>query len=117
MDVFTWEPTDAVLPQEGFRIVESQFESGPKQVYLKGRKPRTWTLVFRTTYETMCEIRDFWKARKGGYEAFLWRDPENGDYVPVRFKAGEDFSPESVWTRTKRYLTGSFTLTIEEILG
>lgn len=114
--MFSWTPTRATLPVEGYRITESQFESGAKQVYFKGRKPRKWTLVFQTTYDTMCEIRDFWRARKGAYEPFLWKDPETGDMVKVRF-SGDDFSPESVWTRTRRYLTGSFSLTIEEVLG
>ena len=116
VEIFTWNPTEATLPKEGFRIMESQFESGAKQIYNKGKKPRRWNLIFRTTYATMCEIRDFWRARRGAYEPFLWKDPETGEYVKVRFSA-EDFEPESLWTRTRRYLTGSFSLTIEEVLG
>lgn len=115
MERFTWSPS-AVKTSMGFRTVQSQLESGRKRFYCKGRKPRQWTLSFRTRHGPMLEIARFFQERSGPYEPFLWSNPwDDQEDVVVRF--GEDsLDIEGQWSSTEKKQMGIFSLVLEEVL-
>jgi|GEM_PF-3022923 len=120
METFEWTPYCPPEVREGFRVVSSQYESGRSRRYYKGRSPRRWTLQFRARVQTMREIQDFYRDRKGPFEAFRWREPYGNELVTVHF-ADEALDIASQWKRSMEtglleIVYGTFTLTIEEVL-
>ncbi len=120
MEVFRWTPYSPPRLSESFRVTTSQFESGKTQRYYKGKAPRKWFLQFRLRILEMLEIRDFYRERKGAFEAFLWTEPHSGDLVTVRF-SGDSLDIESQWKRNLEtgaleVCFGTFAVTFEEVL-
>lgn len=87
METFTWKPFYVETLTTGYTVLISQFESGKEQRRLKHRKPREWNLSFRCSYQDLQNMRAFYDARQGAYEAFYWwNEWENPkERVTVRF--------------------------------
>jgi phage-related protein len=120
LEIFRWTPYSPPSLKEGFRVLASQYENGKERRYFKGKAPRQWTLQFRQKLAGMLEIRDFYRARKGAYEAFLWTEPYTGELLVVRF-SGESLDIESQWkanltTGAPEICFGTFNLIFKELL-
>lgn len=79
MPAYQWQATI------GRRVLISNFESGIEQRRDKGPMPREWVLGFAGK-EKISQLTDFYNARKGPVETFLWVPPEAETPVTVRFK-------------------------------
>ena len=115
MELFSWTPTSEPKVTEGYRVTVSDFESGTKRRYYKGRKGKKYSLVFQTTYEKALAMMDFWRARKGPYEAFLFEDPHTGNLVTVHFAdENQDFLAQ--WNAAHEYKVGTVEVVLEELI-
>lgn len=115
MELFNFSPTSEPKITEGYRVVSSDFESGTKRRYYKGRKGKLYSLVFQTNYENACDLMQFWRDRKGPYEAFLYEDPHSGELVVVHFsETNVDF--EAQWNASHEYKVGIIEVVLEELL-
>ncbi len=92
MAVFTWPAYNIYTERPQFRTLKSKFENGVAQRRAKWAYPlRIFVLQFvMSDWETQAqEIFDFFIARKGGYEAFEWVNPNDDTTYNVTFV--EDF--------------------------
>lgn len=115
MELFSFSPTSEPKVTEGFRVVQTEFESGAKRRYYKGRKGKLYSLTFQTNYENACRLMQFWRDRKGPYEAFLYEDPHSGELVTVHFsETNVDF--EAQWNASHEYKVGIIEVVLEELI-
>jgi len=110
MAVFTWVPFDAPSVTTRHHVQITEFESGKEQRALLGRLGTQWTLTFKVSFATMLEIKAFYDARGGPFEAFTWVDPYSGETKTVRF-AEDNLSIESEYL-----LNGLFEIKLQEVL-
>lgn len=102
---YIWEPS------YHYNVIRTEFESGKEQRKYIGVLPRQWGLTFKGSSATIATVVDFFKARKGGFEAFTWTPPNEDSAINARFE--EDS------LRVTRYgLTswGECSLVIREVL-
>ena len=92
-------------------VLKTTFESGKTQRRYKGAKPREWNLTFKGAWSTISSVVDFFNARKGSYEAFIWLPPGETDSIYASFK-------ESSLNVTRYGLTsfGECSVILEEVL-
>lgn len=115
MELFDFTPTSEPKVTEGYRILQSDFENGTKRRYYKGRKGKQYSLVFQTRYETALDLMQFWRDRKGSYEAFLYEDPHSGELVIVHFtESNVDFVAQ--WNASHEYKVGIIEVVLEELI-
>lgn len=116
LEKFTWKANRVWKDEHRHNVISTQFESGKKQYRYKGPLPRLFHLEFEkqnTTKDDAAEIRQFFNARKGSYEPFLWdyvHDDDTVEEVTVRFAGNtlkRNIAANTVY---------SFSLTFEEAL-
>jgi len=64
----------------------SDFDVGPEHRRERGSIRRRWTLRFRKGQVDAETIWNFYVARKGSFESFLWTNPLDGRTYTVRFE-------------------------------
>ncbi len=115
MELFDFAPTSEPKVTEGYRVKQSDFDNGAQRRYYKGRAGKKYSLVFQTRYATALALMEFWRARKGSYEAFLYEDPHTGELVQVHFaESNVDFIAQ--WNGTHEYLVGIVEVILEELI-
>ncbi len=107
--IFIWKPNfRSVTERIMFRTITSGFESGDTQTRPKWSLPmREWDLSF--TKERFPDdsdgeleeinadaLRDFYIARKGAYEPFIFKSPIDGEWYIVRFK-DDTYNQDAIW--------------------
>ena len=102
---YVWEPSF------NYNVIRTEFESGKEQRKFLGTLPRKWNLAFKGNWATVSVVANFYKARKGSYEAFLWTPPGEETQISARFE-------ENSLSVTRYGLTsfGECSLTITEVL-
>ena len=92
-------------------VLITTFETGKEQRRYKGARPRQWNLTFKGNWATVSGVVDFFNARKGSYEAFIWLPPGETNSIYARFK-------ESSLNVTRYGLTsfGECSVTLIEVL-
>lgn len=69
----------------GFQTLISKFELGHEQRRAKGTGRRNWVLTFRKDSPYSEAIMQFQESKQGQAEAFVWRNPLDGEKYLVRF--------------------------------
>src|SRR5690606_12708199 len=83
---FLWVPDMSQVREEiHTNTLITTFETGREQRRLKGPPRRSWTLRFRKDEVDANAIWDFFIARQGVVESFLWVNPIDGREYRVRF--------------------------------
>lgn len=85
MEVFTWQPTEIIEEEIRFKTLITLFESGKEQRRSKGVPRRVWTMKFSRLKNEGDQMWNFYVARKGAYEAFLFTSPIDNVQYTVRF--------------------------------
>jgi len=115
LEIFNFVPTSEPKVTEGFRVITTKMEDGRKARYYKGRHGKKYSLVFQVNYEKAKEIMQFWRDRKGPFEAFLYEDPHTGELVQVHFSE-ENIDFEAQWNASHEYKVGIIQVVLEELL-
>ena len=115
MEMFNFTPTSEPKVTEGYRVVTSEFEGGKKSRYYKGRRGKKYSLTFQVNYDRAKELVQFWRDRKGPFEAFLYEDPHTGELVQVHFSE-ENIDFEAQWNASHEYKVGIIQVVLEELL-
>lgn len=113
---FPFNPDYTVEQTPEHKVNVSQFESGKKQVYWKGRYPRRWKLSFSNRdYSVAHQILKWWDDQHGPAIPFYWEylNPLNNGRETVLVRFVEASPPLS----TKGTYSGSLSLTVEEVLS
>lgn len=110
MAVFSWVPFDAPSVNTRYKVHVTEFESGKEQRALIGRLGTQWTLSFKVSFATMKEIKAFYEARCGSFEAFTWLDPYSGESKTVRF------AEDSLNIESQFFINGLFEIKLQEVL-
>ena len=102
---YVWEPS------YHYNNIRTEFESGKEQRKFIGVLPRQWALTFKGRWATISGVVDFYKARKGSFEAFSWTPPGESTAISARFE-------EDSLSVTRYGLTswGECSLVIREVL-
>ena len=102
---YVWEPS------YHYNNIRTEFESGKEQRKFIGVLPRQWALTFKGSSEKITTVVDFYKARKGSFEAFNWTPPGENTVISARFE-------EDSLSVTRYGLTswGECSLVIREVL-
>ena len=77
---YIWEPSYR------YNVIRTEFESGKEQRKFLGVLPRQWALTFKGSWATISGVVDFYKARKGSFEAFNWTPPGESTAISARFE-------------------------------
>ena len=99
-----------------YNNLTTTYENGRKQVRNKGRLPRKWQLTLEATnlnYNKALQIRQFFEARKGNFEPFLWdwkKEDGTVEEIKVRF-SGQKLKRDIEW-----YIKYGMNLTLEEVI-
>lgn len=108
---FLWVPDMSQVHEEiHFNTLITTFETGREQRRSKGRPRRTWTLRFRRDEVDANEIWDFYVARQGAFEQFLFVSPLDNKTYNVRF-ADDNLSRDVLWRAVY-----NFGLTLIEVI-
>lgn len=102
---YIWETT------HNYNVIRTEFESGKEQRKYLGTLPRKWNLTFKGNWTNISSVIDFYRARKGSYEAFSWTPPGEASAISARFE-------DNSLSVTRYGLTsfGECSLTITEVL-
>jgi len=110
METFSFVPDYSWQTTFGHKVLVTEFESGKEQRRYLRKKPREWQLSFSGKWASVEEVLFFWQERKGPFESFLWKLPDTGETVTVRFKEEDLNSPR------QGLAGGSLQLTLREVL-
>lgn len=110
MQTFNLTPLHSWEAATSHRVNVTSFESGAEQRAYMGPVPRQWVLSFAGTVTFMNQLRAFYDARKGPFEAFLWTPPGAVSPLTVRF------SEDSLSFKNEGLGYGSCQLTLMEVL-
>lgn len=84
-ETFDFAPSYAWEYTSSHRVNVTTFESGAEQRAYVGASPRKWALSFAGPRRFIEQIRAFYDARKGPYEAFNWTPPGSESALTARF--------------------------------
>jgi phage-related protein len=110
METFGWVPLISWESKPEYSVNITTFDSGKEQRSFKGTRPTVWTVEFCGSKALITAIENFYKARKGSFEAFTWTPPFASSSITARFtKNDQSFSYEGG-------LYASCKLEIQEVL-
>lgn len=85
METFTWLANKVYESEIKFHTLITEFEDGSEQRRSKGLPRRRFVLKFKKQETSADEIKAFFEARKGKFEAFFWTPPRESNPLMVRF--------------------------------
>jgi phage-related protein len=88
MPDFNYAADNVIEEEINFDTLVSQFENGFEQRRSRRASPlRKFKLTFKTrTKNEMIGVKDFFTAKKGGYQSFTWLNPNDNEEYQVRFE-------------------------------
>ena len=110
MEKFDFRGDEEFTEEFDIRVLKTEMENGPEQRRVKRPLKRVFRLPFSQFADKADEIRDFWLARSGPFEAFLWDHPDTNETITVRF-GNDTLSRERIYGKAH-----SFDIVLQEVL-